>query len=168
MTEEKYAKRETLAAADIELSRRDGIGLVLRIRDGEEHTGIRVYDPLPLEPELRFVCFTDRKGKELAMVRTHDDLPPATRALIDDALGQRYLRSIIRNILSIDLEGRASYWEVETDRGRRRFVLTNPSESVQYPAPGHLVITDAQENRFEIRDTGALDAASRRMLDKVL
>ena len=160
-------RTEILAPDEIALARVDGVGLTLRVRGGKEHGGVRIYNPLPFAGALRYVCFTDKKGAELAMVRVDERLTGAIRALIDEELAKRYIRAVIRRIVSIDVEGRTSYWEVETDRGQREFVLTNTVENIQRPSPGHVVITDVHENRFEIPDQGGLDLASRRLLDLV-
>lgn len=168
MDDEAIYNDEILTTGEVEISRRDGAGVVLRIRGGEEIAGVNIYNPLPLEKGLRYICLTNRKGRELATVRLDKPLSPEAAAIVREELSRRYFSSIIERILSIEIQGHSTYWDVETDRGRCSFILTEPVENIRYPEPGHLIITDPQENRFEIRDLGALDPASRRLLDKVL
>ena len=82
--------------------------LVLRIEGGEEHRGVGAYNPLPLEGSPRFVCFADRKGRELAMVRVDETLTESARAIIEEALNKRYMRAVIGLVLSVEVEGRTS------------------------------------------------------------
>ncbi len=168
MSDEFSQQREILSPREIELKRVDGIGLSLRVRGGQAHEGVRVYNPLPLEGGLRYVCFADRKDKELAMVRIDETLGDDARAIIEEALARRYMRALVVRVANIEVEGRTSYWDVETDRGRREFVLANPVDNIQRPSETHMVITDVHENRFEIPDVSALDANSQRLLDLVL
>ena len=168
MSDELSQQREILAPREIELEHLDGVGLSLRVRGGPAHEGVRVYNPLPLEATLRYVCFADRKDKELAMVRIDETLADDMRALIEEAFARRYMRALVVRVLKLEVEGRTSYWEVETDRGRREFVLGNPVDSIQRLSQTHMVITDVHENRFEIPDVDALDANSRRLLDLLL
>ena len=62
----------------------------------------------------------------------------------------------------------ATYWTVETDRGRRDFVTQNLQENAIWLAPEHLLLLDVDGNRFEIADTGKLDAASQMYIDTIL
>jgi hypothetical protein len=51
-------------------------------------------------------------------------------------------------------------WDVETHRGRRGFTTRDLRENVLRPGPRHYLITDVENNRFEIPDLDALDPAS--------
>lgn len=168
-SDHKLPDPEILLPNEVKLSRTARGVLVLRIRDGVEHHGIRVYNPLPFEEGLRFVCFSDKKGQvELCMLRLDDTLPSEVRAIIDEELARHYLTASIRRILKIDLQGHTSYWTVDTDRGEREFALNNISQNIQYPSPSYLVITDVHENRFVIKDLGALDPKSTKLLDSLI
>ena len=168
MSEEMSSHNEILSAEEITLARADGLGVTLRVRGGEAHHGVRVLNPAPLDGRLRFVCFTDRKGKEIAMVRVDETLSPEARAIIEEELARRYLRAVIRRIFAISIEGRTSYWQVETDRGRRNFMVSNFAENVRQLSPVRILITDAHENRLEIVNVDDLDARSRKVLDRIL
>jgi len=168
MNTESPDTSRTLTPADIHIEDSRADGLTLRLPDGAEYHGVRVFNPLPMDEELRYVCFTDAKGKELATVLIDDTLTGDVRALIGEHLARRYLHAVINRILKVDFHWRSSYWKVETDRGERNFLLTNITENVRRLSRRRLVITDVHENRFEIPDIEALDEDSRRELDKVL
>jgi len=167
--ERKLPDPEILLPHEVTLRRAADGRLVLRIRDGEEYRGVRVYNPLPFEERLRFVCFSDRKGKtELCMLRLDEGLDSEVRRLIEEELANRYLTASILRILDIELQGHTSYWRVETDRGAREFALNNINQNVLQPSPGYMVITDVHENRFVIKDLDALDPKSKKLLDSLI
>ncbi len=94
--------------------------------------------------------------------------PEKAHAIVEEELALRYLRAVIRRVISIETEKRMSYWKVETDRGLCEFLVTSLSENVRRTSPEHLVIPDAFENRFEIVNIRQLDQCSRKILDRVL
>ena len=169
MAEDRVVRRsDILSAGEIAISRGPGAGVMLRVRGGEEHTNVRIINPLPLGEGLRFACFADSKGKDLGMVRVDETLGAEARAIIEEEIARRYVCAMIERIVSIRVEGNVSYWDVETDRGAREFVLTSIAENVRRPSPRRVMISDACENRFEIPNVGGLDARSRKLLDGIL
>jgi hypothetical protein len=178
MTDAQVPSPDILSPDEVELSKDGGMSLALRVlrpatldgagRGGEPIRDVQVVNPLPLERELRFVCFLDRKGKELAMIRVDGRVPRETRALIEEALSRRHLRALIRRIDQLDIAGNSLYFVVQTDRGPREFVVKNLADNIVRPSPGHLVIVDAHENRYEILDMNSLDPRSLKLLHAVL
>ena len=61
-----------------------------------------------------------------------------------------------------------SYWDVQTNRGRREFVVKNASENAQWPSERHLLLIDVDGNRFEVADLQALDKKSLGFIEQVL
>ena len=92
----------------------------------------------------------------------------ASRAIVDDELSRRYLTSIVLNINSARNEFGTSYWEVETDRGRREFVVQNVAENARWFGGKRLLITDVDGNRFEIPNLDRLDRASQVLVAQIL
>ena len=74
---------------------------------------------------------------------------------------------MLRRVLSISTTMEPSEWEVETDRGRTRFVLN--SEDDIHPLDDHrALLHDAHGVRYLIPDTRTLDPTSRRLLERYL
>lgn len=143
---------------------------VLRMTIGERRSIVKValYQASPLRRPGRHLSFLDGAGDEVAMVDAIDDLPEGSREVAREALRRRYLTARIRRIVAIRQEFGVTYWDVETDRGLRDFVVQSLSESCQWLGDGHLLFVDVDGNRFEIADRSALDAESGRLLDDVL
>jgi hypothetical protein len=59
-------------------------------------------------------------------------------------------------------------WEVETDRGFRRFLTRASQEGIEQPEPHRCVLIDLDGNRYYIPDITALDPISFTLLRKWL
>lgn len=57
---------------------------------------------------------------------------------------------------------------MQTDRGRRQFVLQNPDENIRCVAEDRCLITDPDGSRYEIPSIAALDKRSSRLLISVI
>ena len=74
---------------------------------------------------------------------------------------------MVRRIVRISAPVEPSEWEVETDRGRTRFVL-NSEDDVRRLSDHRALIFDAHGIRYLIPDLRALDGTSRRLLERYL
>lgn len=118
----------------------------------------------PLTFPNQYLALVDGKDKEIVMIKDLNELPKDIREIIDHELHRRYLTSKVLSIVSAKSEFGATYWTVETERGRKDFVTMSLQENAQWMGPTQLLLIDTDGNRFEIRDTEALDEASRRKL----
>ncbi len=99
------------------------------------------------------------------MVRHLGDLDKDTRTLIEKELRKRYVTPVIVEIKSISDKFGIVQWEVETDRGPKTFVTHGLYDSLKETADG-LIVTDMENNRYEIHDRSQLDSPSAAILDK--
>lgn len=60
------------------------------------------------------------------------------------------------------------YWDVDTDLGKRRFLLSSPENNAFSPKADTIVIRDVSGNCYEIPHVSALSAASRSEMDRAL
>ena len=90
------------------------------------------------------------------------------RGIVQQELDRRYLTSTIESVLSIRNEFGTSYWDVESNRGRREFVVQNVAENAQWLGDHRLLLVDVDGNRFEIPDLGILDKKSLGLVEMVL
>ena len=101
------------------------------------------------------------------MVDDLSTLEPAAREALESDLARREFVPQVRRILSVPADTEPTEWEVETDRGRTRFLL-NSGDDVRRLGPHRALIVDAQGIRYLIDDTRALDGFSRRIVDRYL
>ncbi len=123
----------------------------------------------PVKHPGRYLCLMDGKDREIVMLKNGlDDVDKENRAILEAELHRRYLTSQVTHIEHAHTEFGSTYWTVETERGRREFVTQSLQENAQWHSPTHLMLVDVDGNRFEIRDTTALDAESRSVLSKIV
>lgn len=142
----------------------------LRLTVGEERSypQVKLYQAAALSRPGQYLSLVDGKGEEIVMVARLADLSPASRTVAEAEVRRRYLTARVQAIDSIKTEFGVTYWRVATDRGERDFVVQSLSESCVWLGDHHLLLVDADGNRFEIADRQALDAPSRAHLDAVL
>ena len=114
------------------------------------------------------ITFLDDKGRELCTVDRIDDLPGPARQLVREELATYYLDNTIEHINELESEFGIAYWDVETPRGRRDFVVKDAQSSITWLSPTRLLIVDVDGNRFQISDLQALDRRSQRLLEMTL
>ena len=159
---------KSISVQDIILFRSPPWALRLTVRNDRSYPRIKIARAAPLSFSDRFISILDDKDVEICMIDDLAEVDADTRALIEEELEKRYLTSIVKEIISIQSEYGTSYWEVETDRGRRDFVVQNVSENAQWPGDRRLLLLDVDGNRFDIPDLDALDHRSRKLVENLL
>ena len=91
-----------------------------------------------------------------------------TRNIVAEELDRRYLTSLIERVHSVRHDFGTSYWDVDTNRGRREFVVQNVSENAQWLGDFRLLMIDVDGNRFEIANLNDLDKKSLSRVEMVL
>ena len=156
------------AAATIFELRRDAFGrLVLTDAQGAEHVGVLAVRAFPIHAADEGIALVDGDGHELAWVPCLDQLDEPRRALLAEALEQREFMPELRRVHGVSSFATPSTWDVDTDRGRTQFVLKG-EEDIRRLTPPALLIADTHGIHYLIRDRGALDAQSRKFLDRFL
>lgn len=142
----------------------------LRLTVGVEKSYVHVKPvwAAPLSKPNRYLALLDGKGDEIVMIEDPATLPAESLEAVRQELHRRYLTANVLSVSHAKEEFGATYWTVETDRGRRDFVTQNLQENAIWLSADHLLLLDVDGNRFEIPDVGALDAASRMFIDTVL
>jgi len=157
-----------MASQPLTLRRNKDGALVLTLNGQNPVSNVRVVRAAPLSHPARYITFLDQKGRELYTVDRLDDLPEPERRLVEEELAAYYLHSIIQHIYELESEFGVAYWDVETPRGRRDFVVKDVQSSITWLSPTRLLIVDVDGNRFEIPDLRALDRASQALVELAL
>ena len=123
----------------------------------------------PISHPGRYLSLLDGKDREIALLPDGlDGLDGEARTILEAELHRRYLTSQVVSVEHAHTEFGSTYWTVETDRGRREFITQSLQENAQWHSATHLMLIDVDGNRFEIRDTRALDEPSRRLLTRIV
>ena len=136
----------------------------MTVRDERSYIRVRPVHASPMTYPDQYVSLLDIKNEEVAFIRDMDDLDEESRRVIEEELAHRYLKAKIERIHSIQMEFGVTYWDVETDRGKREFVIRG-HENTHWASETRLLLTDVDGNRFEILDYTRLDPNSIRLIE---
>jgi len=149
----------------------DGSGwLRLTIEQDRSYLGVKVVRAFPYSDPKRYFGLLDARDgdKVIGLIATPDQLDADSRQIAQQALSGHYFIPTITRVHSMTEEFGAFYFDVETDRGRRRFVAKGVRDSVEELGDGELLIPDVDGNRYRIPDWEGLDAKSRSLLEWIV
>lgn len=141
-------------------------GAVLRLTvDGEcSYLKAGVFRVFPLTSPDSYLSVMAGGGSEVGIVRSLDGMDPGSRRLVEEELSRRYFMPAIRRIQKVVERFGAVEWHVDTDRGPCRFTTRDLRENVLRLGPSRYIISDVDDNRFEVPDSSRLDSKSLSML----
>ena len=147
---------------------RDAFGrLVFHPAEGEPQAGVVPVRAFPIAAPTEGISLVNGDGREVAWIDRLADLDAGQRSLIEAELAGREVTPEVTRLVSVSSFSTPCTWEVETDRGRTHFVLKG-EEDIRRLAGRALLIASGQGLNFLIRDAGALDRASRKLLERFL
>lgn len=154
-----------LDPATLHFARRGDV-LRLTIENDRSYLKVHAARAFPLTETDDYIGLLDAiSGREIGMLRSLRDLDPPTRQLVEAELDKRYFIPKITRIIRAKKEFGTVYWDVETDRGRRKFVMRGIRDSMHEVEPGRYLINDVDGNRFEVRQLSDLDSRSQSQWD---
>lgn len=133
--------------------------------DGRRHHDVDVLRAFPVTDPAGPVAIVAFDGGELAWVESLADLAEASRTLLERELAQREFVPVIERI-ELVTDSEPGEWTVVTDRGPHRFKVAH-ADDVSRQADGGALVTDTMGMRYRIPRITALDARSRRLLEKL-
>jgi hypothetical protein len=129
--------------------------------------GFRVARAFPLTLLDKYISIQDATAFEVAILRTLDGLDEDARRIVDDELERGYFIPQVKRVIKLRDEFGMQVWTVDTDRGEIEFVVREPRDRVKFIGPSRIMITDVDDNRYEIRDYLTLDRASVRLVENL-
>lgn len=139
----------------------------LRLKVDQDWITVSAIRAFPITEPRRGISLVDANGHEQAWIDDLDTLPAAQAVLIDTALGNREFMPEIRRLTAVSSFVCPSVWTVETDRGLSNFTLKG-EEDIRRFRSGSLLVADRHGVQYLIRDLGALDRHSRKLLDRFM
>lgn len=159
---------EYLDAQKLRFAKR-GDALILTVEGDRSYLKVRAVRAFPLSELHEFIGLLDAiSGHEIGMLRHLRDLDPPTKQLIQNEIDKRYFIPKVVRIVDAKKEFGTIYWDVETDRGSRQFVMRGLRDSVHEIDPGRYLVNDVDGNRFEVPQITDLDTRSQAIWDKVV
>ena len=158
-----------LTKDNAEFSRTKG-GFVSLKYNGKEWDRVQVIRLFPFTEPDKFISIrtVEERSKEIGVIENMKDVSKETRELLLEQLNLHYFTPIIKKIINIKDEYGYAYFHVLTDRGECRFTINMGGNAVVRLSESRLLITDLDENRFEIPYVFKLSQKEQRKLDLFL
>ncbi len=137
----------------------------------EFYKRVNFFSGFPFTDPGRYISVREasEKAPEIGVIKDIEkDLDAESIKMVKEQLAIRYFTPVITKINNIKEQHGFAYWDVETKQGRCRFTIRLNSNSVIYLNDVRLLITDLDENRFEIPDYTRLSGRELKKLDLFL
>lgn len=164
MTSLRYLNKENAV-----FERTEG-GFLRLSYQGQIWNRVQVIRLFPFTEPDQFISIrtVEERSKEIGVIAKLEDVDKETRKMLMEQLSLHYFTPVIQKILDIKDEYGYAYFHVLTDRGECRFTINMGGNAVVRLSDSRLLITDLDENRFEIRDVFDLTQKEQRKLDLFL
>jgi len=129
---------------------------------------VRVARAFPFSDPDQYIGLRDGDDKDIGILTTLHGLDRNSRAIIDEELERRYFTPKVHRVLTVNEQFGVVTWEVETDRGTRRFLVRNLRDNAYPLGPNRVMMTDTDGNRYEFPDARTLGPKAYAVLLKVL
>ena len=116
---------------------------------------VQVFRTFPFTGKDLFISIreADEKAKEIGVIYDlNKDVEKETREMLLEQMALRYFTPIITKIKNVKEEYGFAYFDVDTDHGACKFAIHMSGNAVIHLTDTRLLITDLDENRFEIPD----------------
>lgn len=145
-------------------------GFISLSYEDTEYDRVQVIRLFPFTKPDEFISIrtVEESSREIGVIRKLSDVSDETRKLLEKQLNIHYFTPVIQEVLDIKDEYGYAYFHVMTNRGECRFTINMGSNAVSRLSDSRLLITDLDENRFEIPDVFKLTPKEQRKLDLFL
>lgn len=166
---EEMLKVRFLTEKNATFSRTEG-GFVSLTVGEEVYSRVHVVRMFPFTDPQHYISIRtpEERSKEIGIIEDIGKLNKDTRSMLEEQMNLRYFTPIIQKIISIKEEYGYAYFDVLTDRGACRFTIHMGGSSIIHLSDTRILISDIDENRFEIPDVDQLTAGERKKLDLFL
>ncbi len=158
----------TLLTSGFALVRNPFGKLVLTTATGARFEGVVPVRAFPVQSPEDGIAIVNQEGREVAWIEQLKALPEPAQSLVRDELASREFMPVIQKIVAVSSFSTPCTWTVETDRGPTGFVLRGDEDIRRIGTAGGLLVADSHGIQFHIRDQFALDADSKKILDRFL
>lgn len=129
---------------------------------------VQFHRAFPFDAPEEFISVLDLDGGEYGIIRRLSDFEGEMKELIETELARKYLMPNITKICSLKDKMGFSYWEVETDHGKRSFTMQDTFRNLFHSSENGIVLTDVDGNRYGIANVLELDPNSYRKIELYL
>jgi hypothetical protein len=142
--------------------------LVLTNAQGERFEDVVPVRAFPIQAPEDGISMVHPDGQEVVWVARLGEVPEPAQGLIRETLAAREFMPVIQSIVSVTSFSTPCAWTVVTDRGSTEFVLRGDEDIRRIGKDNALLIADTHGIQYLVRDQFALNAASKKILDRFL
>lgn len=151
---------------------RRGDTLVLVKADGARYPRIVLRSCFPVSDGSVYLSVRDattEEQPEIGIIEDWSQLREEDRQAVAAELGLYYFVPRIQKVRNVKEELGFIYWSVDTDKGPKEFAMYNSvTHYAREIGPGHWLLIDLNQARYEIPDIEALDRRSRTLVQQIL
>jgi hypothetical protein len=139
--------------------------------NGTLFTRVWIYRSYPLSHRREFLSVRDASNEdlpEIGIISNLEEFPQAVQDMILSELQRRYFVPVIAEVLSIKEARDRLQWEVVTDKGRRKFTVRSPFDSIRTLEKNRLLIIDSHNCRYELENYHSLPDRLKDVLSKYI
>jgi len=142
--------------------------LILTDAAGERFEGVVPARAFPIQSPEDGIALVSTDGHEVGWVDGLEELPGPVQDLIRQELTSREFMPVLERIVDVSSFSTPCTWTVVTDRGETDFVLRGDEDIRRIGKAGSLMIADTHGIQYFVRDQYALDAHSKKILDRFM
>ena len=153
---------------------RHGDTLSLTLADGTHYPRVVLRSCFPLSEgerllSVRDASLADDEQPEIGIIEDWARLKGAGHVAVAAELSLYYFMPKIKRVSKVKDELGFLYWTVDTDKGSREFVMRNRIvHHAREVSPGHWLLIDVNQARYEIPDLDQLDQDSQKLVKRFL
>jgi hypothetical protein len=142
--------------------------LIWTTSDNQRFEGVVPIRAFPIQSPEVGISLVNLDGQEIAWIEELVAVPEPAQTLIRNELATREFMPVISHIVGVASFSTPCTWTVKTDRGDTEFVLRGDEDIRRIGTEGTLLISDSHGIQYLMRDHFALDARSKKILDRFL
>ena len=139
----------------------------IKFGDSDKEVPVKLVWTRPVSGKGQEVSIIGKEKKEILMLKDLNSLDQDSRKIAEEELEKRYLIPRITQVIRTHASFGNRYWDVQTDRGHRKFAMKDPRKNVIWVTNDQLIIRDTLGNRYEIESFSRLDTWSKAEVEKV-
>ncbi len=141
-------------------------------RNGDKYNNVKALRAFPFSAKEKYILLKKDKEQldedekeELGIIEQLSALEEESRRILREELGKKYYIPQIKKVIDIIKRDRGTVWYVKTDKGSMSIEMTRRSET-SFTSPNHLVLKDAEGNKYEVPDCRKLDEKSFKLIER--
>lgn len=158
----------TLLNPDQTIFMRSSGGMLTMAHKGTSYSEVHLYRAFPLSKWSEYISVRTPKGDEIGILAELAALDEASRGEVERELLHSYMVPEVTGIDKIKENPGMWVWHVQTTMGPAYISMPNLHEHVQTIAPGRLLLSNQDGDRWEIPDLQALDKHSQKQMSNIM